>query len=707
MIIEADVTTVITNMPVGATTEMVISKEGMAHLMKTLSNMYNDPKLAVIREYFTNGLDSHVMAGQTAPVEVSLPTSYNNMYVVQDFGVGMSVDDINNIYSQYGASTKRGSNDQIGAFGLGAKSALAIANQFTLVTIKDGVKATVLVQKSASGINTMSVVSVLETEDANGVTVSIPVDDPYSFNSKAREFFRFVDPGMVLVDGYAPTSIFDSVTKLEDISAPGVDAYVDISRSYGTSYVIMGQVAYALTTENIEEASERLGISSTYQLRSIPVYFKVPIGAVDLTPNREGLLFNDKTNTLIDLLIEEYMESVKQTAQTAVDAVESRFEVYDLAKSWSDRLGITLQWRGEDIVTEIKTATPSSTIKRTSWDKSSHGSTYALSLATKAQRIIVTGQSFDKYKRVSNYISDYMLMENLSGTVVFHFRAELDELDNEWVTEHPHITFEDFDDMIQRVKDHRKAERAAQRALLPKETRDRPAKMEYAVLDLDEGKIARTAYDAIPADSYYIHASQMIVPIPFREAFDGKSYGASSLVDGLRLLLGDGASVVFIPKTRSLESFLARTKDIAGLRSLTSIGPEAQARIDALMTPEVLHHRNRSLDHTANRRLKGLPQEMIDRILDEDVRTLVSATSDEAEGLNEEAIYIFRAVSSLGMSDVSVSLPEADDFEEPDTGNTYPLLDALTYNHLTEAQQEHVVQYMNMIYTDQLTLVDV
>jgi hypothetical protein len=261
--------------------------------------------------------------------------------------------------------------------------------------------------------------------------------------------------------------------------------------------------------------------------------------------------------------------------------------------------------------------------------------------------------------------------------------------------------------MIQRVKDHRKAERAAQRALLPKETRDRPAKMEYAVLDLDEGKIARTAYDAIPADSYYIHASQMIVPIPFREAFDGKSYGASSLVDGLRLLLGDGASVVFIPKTRSLESFLARTKDIAGLRSLTSIGPEAQARIDALMTPEVLHHRNRSLDHTANRRLKGLPQEMIDRILDEDVRTLVSATSDEAEGLNEEAIYIFRAVSSLGMSDVSVSLPEADDFEEPDTGNTYPLLDALTYNHLTEAQQEHVVQYMNMIYTDQLTLVDV
>jgi hypothetical protein len=705
MIIEADVTTVVTNMPVGTTTEMVISKEGMAHLMKTLSNMYNDPKLAVIREYFTNGLDSHVMAGQTAPVEVSLPNSYNNMYVVQDFGVGMSVDDIKNVYSQYGASTKRDSNDQIGAFGLGAKSALAIANQFTLVTIKDGVKATVLVQKSASGINTMSIVSVLDTEDANGVTVSIPIEDPYSFNQKAREFFRFVDPGMVLVDGYAPTSIFSSATKLEDITIPGVEAYVNLENNYGTSYVIMGQVAYALTTENIEESTERLGILSTYQLRSMPVYFKVAIGDVDLTPNREGLLFNDKTNTLIDTLISEYMESVKQAAQTAVDAIENRHDVYQLAQEWTERLGMDMTWRGEEILSEIKTASPSSTIKRTAWDKTSHGSTYALRLNHTDQRVIVTGQPFDKYKRMSNYITDYMEMMNLRSAI-FYFRAELDEMDNVWATEHPSFIFEDFDDMIQRVRDHRKAVRAAQKALLPKEQRDRPAKMEYAVLDLDEGKISRIAYDVLPTDAYYLHAAQMDSPGTYRDAFDGKSYGARDLLENLRNLLGDGASVIFIPKTRSLESFLARTKDITGLRSLTEIGPDVQARIDALMTPEVLWHRNRDLNHMANRRVARLPQEKIDSILDEDFRALVSHSSTETVAANNDALRLWRYLNQLSLTGVTASIPTTVTPEEPDNGTTYPLLDALSYGELSGAQQDHLVQYINMVYTDQLTLVD-
>lgn len=707
MIIEADETTVISNMPVGSVTEMSIDQDGLKHLMKTLTNLYNDPMLAVIREYFANGLDSHVMAGQTDPVLVSLPNSYNKMFVVQDFGVGMSVDDIHNIYSKYGASTKRGSNDQIGAYGLGAKSALAIANQFTLVSIKDGVKATVLVQKAESGVNTMSVVSVLDTDDANGVTVSIPVDDTYSFNSKAREFFRFVDPGLVLVDGYAPASIFSSATALDNITVPNAEVYIDLDQSYGTSYVIMGQVSYALTGRNISDAAERLNLSLSYELRNMPVYFKVGIGDVDLTPNREGLRFTDKTNALIDALVSGYIASVKVTAQEELDAIDDRFKTYEVAERWEERLGDTMQWRGEDILKEIGTEKPSSTIKRTTWDKSSHGSTYSVGLTTRNgyRKVIVTGQPFDKYRRMSNYITDYMGMMDITGGITFYFREALDELDTAWVTENPNITLENFDDMIQRVRDHRKAERAAAKALLPKGQQQRVGKIEYPVLDLDDNSISRTPYDELPADSYYLHANDLVNWTGYKSLFEG-SYASDPYTNRLKLIVGDGATVIFIAKNRSLESFKARTKDVHGLRSIREAFPDVQERINELMTDDVHRARNKRVQHTANRYLARLDSELIAEILDDEVRELLAPADPALLEKAETAVQLYQAVARFGFTDVSITFPEMTEaFEEVDTAAKYPLADLLG-SFPSVAAKRHMISYMNMIYTDQLTLVD-
>jgi hypothetical protein len=710
MIIEAskNETTIVSNITVGEVIEMTVSEAGMAYAMSALSNMYNDPKLAVIREYFTNALDSHTKAGQTDPVLVSLPTNYNKMYVVQDFGVGMDIDTIRSVYSKYWESTKRDSNTQIGAFGLGAKSALAIANQFTLASVKDGVKVTVIVQKAGdgSGKPKMLVVSAIETDEPNGVMISIPIDDPYTFNNKAREFFRFVDPELVLVDGYKPSSVFDSVKRLEDISVPDVDIYVDLDNRYGTSYVIMGQVAYALTTSNIEEAAERLGISASYELRSMPVYFKVGIGDVNLTPNREGLLFDDKTNALIDSVIEAYLETVKKTAQEEIDAIESRFDVYSVAERWSDRLGVKLEWRGEKIRTKIGTAEPSSTIKRTSWDKSTHGSTYDVNvkdLSTK--KIIVTGKPFDKYKRMANYITDYLAMMDINNGANFYFRENLDELDNEWVTENPAFIFEDFEDMIQRVKDHRKAEKAAAKALLPKELRDRPAKLEYPVLDIDDKTLTRTAYDAIPAGSFYIHANDVVDPAKHKDFFEG-IYASPGYVEYLKDIVGEGATVVFISKVRSLESFKARTKDIHGLRSIHDALPDVQERINELMTDDVLRARNLRLTHTANRNLARLSPKLIAQILDDEVREQLTPADPALLEQGNAAVSLFSSVIRFGIAPTTVTLPElAEEAVELDTSDKYPLTELLGI-WPSEAAQKDIIRYMNMVYTEQLTLVD-
>ncbi len=89
---------------------MKIDENSLAHVMSLLTDLYSDPELAVIREYSTNARDSHIMAGVPhLPIKVTLPNGMSPYFKVQDFGLGMSVSDIEETYSKYGASTKRGS----------------------------------------------------------------------------------------------------------------------------------------------------------------------------------------------------------------------------------------------------------------------------------------------------------------------------------------------------------------------------------------------------------------------------------------------------------------------------------------------------------------------------------------------------------------------------------------------------------------------
>lgn len=59
----------------GETIAMSVDTASMAHVLSVLTDLYSDPTLAVIREYSTNALDSHVEAGVKRPIDVSLPNA--------------------------------------------------------------------------------------------------------------------------------------------------------------------------------------------------------------------------------------------------------------------------------------------------------------------------------------------------------------------------------------------------------------------------------------------------------------------------------------------------------------------------------------------------------------------------------------------------------------------------------------------------------
>ncbi len=352
---------------------MRIDPKALAHIMQVLTDLYSDPELAVIREYSTNAWDAHVEAGIFDPIEIDLPSTLRPLFVVRDHGVGMSEDTILNEFSMYGNSSKRDTNEQAGILGLGCKSGLTYTNQFTLVSRKDGREVTALVGRDDHGVGKIDILSNEDTTERNGVEIRIPVTNSGTFVKKADHFFRFWKKGTVLVNGKAPTSIFeddDETLKLDDdivlVKSPYSASRYNYGRQAGNisftldqDYIVMGNIPYP--------AEQRLSgdtVSSYHH-----VVARVDIGEIDFTPSREALHYTKHTQATC-LAIQKFVsETLFRHAQDEVNKQPTRWEGARAALRWTETMGSRskiLDYRGEKIPLQIP-------IKGWSWGDSYSG----------------------------------------------------------------------------------------------------------------------------------------------------------------------------------------------------------------------------------------------------------------------------------------------------------------------------------------------
>lgn len=293
----------------GTKVAMTIDAEATVHLMGVLTNLYSDPEGAVVREYPTNAMDSHVAAGQTRPIEITLPSALSPFFKVKDYGVGLSVEEIHSIYSQYGRSTKRDSNEAVGMLGLGCKSALAYCQQFTLTAVKDGTRIQVAISREEDGTGSMTVVDTSATDDPNGVEVVIPVKQGSQIAAKAQQFFRFWAKGTVLLNGEEPKpvtglKITDSLMLAEDLQQP---------------HIVMGNVAYPINSAHYDGYSVGHGYGRA-------LVKTVPIGAVNFTPAREELMYTDKTKRVIAEMKAEYADNIVRVVEEFIEKQDTPAE---------------------------------------------------------------------------------------------------------------------------------------------------------------------------------------------------------------------------------------------------------------------------------------------------------------------------------------------------------------------------------------------
>lgn len=276
---------------------MSLDENATAHLMSVLTDLYSDTELAVVREYSTNALDAHIDAGVTRPIEVTLPSPLAPFFRVKDYGTGLSAEDIRNVFSRYGTSTKRESNSVVGMLGLGCKSALTYSDSFTVVSTKDGRTIQVQVARDEDGGGSMTVVSDEQSDDANGTEIVVPAKRGDTFASKAADFFRYWTPGTVLVNGEPPARI-DGLWLSESLL---------LSRDADADTVVMGNVSYPFL-EMEGRPTYRKGYGGGFYLVAF-----VDIGEVSFTPSRESLQSTKRTRERLAELRAE-SESLRDAA---------------------------------------------------------------------------------------------------------------------------------------------------------------------------------------------------------------------------------------------------------------------------------------------------------------------------------------------------------------------------------------------------------
>ncbi len=150
-------------------------------------NVYQHRIRTLVQEYMCNGRDAAREIGSNKRIIVSVPNELSPVFKVRDFGPGITPQRMSKVFTQYGNSTKRKTNGQAGGFGIGAKSAWAYTDSFTIITTTGGVKRTYVAHLGANNQGRMDLLSEVETTEESGTEIQVAIKP-----SDSREFRQSV-----------------------------------------------------------------------------------------------------------------------------------------------------------------------------------------------------------------------------------------------------------------------------------------------------------------------------------------------------------------------------------------------------------------------------------------------------------------------------------------------------------------------------------
>jgi hypothetical protein len=295
-----------------------------AVMQQILSKMlYSDPIKSLLRELSINAMEAHMEMGYAdKPFDVILPTKINPEFRIRDYGPGLSKEALEDLYTTYGRSTKRESNDYTGGFGIGSKSPFAYTGMFEVASYHNGIKYIVENSKNAKDEFVYDILWEDETDEPDGLEISFKVqlNDIQKFSDKAVEVYKWFD----VVPNITPVHVIKRPVPTDS----GENWEILKGKTYWgdsvTSYVLAGQVAYPIDMSHFKGHAQSV-------LEHCGVLVKLNVGEVIVAPNRENLQYNEHTINVITAVLEELYQSVKEKAENAVKNCKSVWEARLLA----------------------------------------------------------------------------------------------------------------------------------------------------------------------------------------------------------------------------------------------------------------------------------------------------------------------------------------------------------------------------------------
>ena len=291
-----------------------IDAEDMRYISSLLRNNYSNTILATIRETYANAVDAN-KENNLSPelIEVKSPTSLDQTFSVRDYGCGLSRDQIFNLYSKFGKSTKRGSDLSIGGFGIGRFAPLSYKDSFTVTSYHNGNKSIYSLYISEENDTKIDEVFSEPTSEANGICISVGVakNDLTKFNEEMSSFFSNFEilPKFLNIQTH--------IIKPE-IVIFGVDWQIRKSFNGHSNYavgdqgIVMGGIYYPINPELVDFKNDDDYAWTIYLNKLV---FIADIGSVSLHHSRETLEYNKTTKAYLksryQAFCKEFTDSIK------------------------------------------------------------------------------------------------------------------------------------------------------------------------------------------------------------------------------------------------------------------------------------------------------------------------------------------------------------------------------------------------------------
>ncbi len=450
-----------------------IDAEDMRYVASLLRNNYSNTRLAVVREISANALDANAEANSDKKIQIKLPTSMNPTFSVRDFGGGLSQEDVFGLYSKYGKSTKRTSNNYIGAFGIGKFAPLSYGENFTCVSYHGGKKTSYNIFVDESDDTKIVQLHEEPTNEPTGLSIEVAVadGDNNEFREIAQNFFRFFPqdqmPEFIGVED-------DFIKNEEKILESKNDEWFIVKReqnyySRHSAHVLMGRVSYPLnrdavnTEKFIKDDNKRSVVNNILSMDGF--YLRVPLGSVKLHHSREALEYNKTTQQKI---VATLLRSVDEIQEIAKEKLADSDDLWDAKRNYAKIVNAmpyqmrnvfenSFEWKGikidspdfsrdyklQDDLIITESVKESDSDARNGFKIRSHKTTRAICQDNYLFMIQDLESSHGNNLRVRTLMNED---ESLQGVYIIHPKNQVadDSLDNEWninLIDRKHIRF--------------------------------------------------------------------------------------------------------------------------------------------------------------------------------------------------------------------------------------------------------------------------